>query len=255
VTTRHDPIDEGELHAYADGRLDAERREAVEHLLADDPAAAQRVRDWQVQNAAISAAFDAFAEEAVPARLCPKTIARNRRAPWMRIAAALVLVSVGFGGGWLARDRVETTASLGGTTLAADAISAHRVYAVEVRHPVEVDAAQEAHLVKWLSKRLDYPLRVPDLGAAGFRLVGGRLLPADGAAAAQFMFEDAGGRRVTLYAARNAENRETAFQYEVSDGTGAFYWLDGPVGYAIIGEVDRQTLLDLAHTVYEQIGQ
>lgn len=254
MTTEHDRIDDGDLHAYADGRLEAERREAVERVLADDPAAAQRVRDWQVQNAAIAAAFGTLAEEPVPARLCPKTMARNRRAPWMRIAAALVLVTVGFGGGWLARDRVETTAP-GVGTLAADAISAHRVYAVEVRHPVEVDAAQEAHLVKWLSKRLDHPLRVPDLGAAGFRLVGGRLLPADGEAAAQFMFEDASGRRITLYTARNAENTETAFQYLASGKTGAFYWLDGPVGYAIIGDVDRQILLDLAHAVYEQIGR
>jgi len=255
VTTGPDRIDDGDLHAYADGRLEAERREAIERVLADDPAAAQRVRDWQVQNAAIAAAYGPFADEPVPARLCPKTMARNRRAPWIRIAAALVLVAVGFGGGWLARDRVETTAVGGGTTLAADAISAHRVYAVEVRHPVEVDAAQEAHLVKWLSKRLDHPLRVPDLGAAGFRLVGGRLLPSDGDAAAQFMFEDAGGRRITLYAARNADNRETAFQYQAAGNTGAFYWLDGPVGYAIIGDVDRQTLLDLAHAVYEQIGR
>ena len=34
---------------------------------------------------------------------------------------------------------------------------------VEVAHPVEVGAAQEAHLLQWLSKRLGRKLAAPDL--------------------------------------------------------------------------------------------
>ena len=82
----------------------------------------------------------------------------------------------------------------------ADALAAHRTFAVEVRHPVEVDAAQEAHLVQWLSKRLGRPLVVPDLSATGYRLMGGRLLPAGSGAAAQLMYENgAGDRPVVRY--------------------------------------------------------
>ena len=57
--------------------------------------------------------------------------------------------------------------------ITADAIAAHRTFSVEVRHPVEVDAGQEAHLVQWLSKRLGRSLVVPDLAAAGFQLMAG----------------------------------------------------------------------------------
>lgn len=70
---------------------------------------------------------------------------------------------------------------------------AHAVYAPEVRHPVEVAAVEKAHLAAWLSKRLEAEVRAPDLGGAGFALLGGRLLPGEalsGAAslpAAQFM--------------------------------------------------------------------
>ncbi len=38
---------EGRLHDYLDGRLSAEEREAVERLLAEDPALARRVEDWR----------------------------------------------------------------------------------------------------------------------------------------------------------------------------------------------------------------
>ncbi len=53
----------------------------------------------------------------------------------------------------------------------------------EVRHPVEVTAAQQDHLVQWLSKRVGRPLKVPVLAAEGYELVGGRLLSGDGGAA------------------------------------------------------------------------
>ena len=43
---------------------------------------------------------------------------------------------------------------------------------METRHPVEVGADEEAHLVQWLSKHPGYRLIVPDLNSLGFRLMG-----------------------------------------------------------------------------------
>ena len=62
-------------------------------------------------------------------------------------------------------------------TLTADALKAHKLYVVEVRHPVEVPGAERAHMTKWLSKRVGQQLQVPDLSAMNLKLVGGRLLP------------------------------------------------------------------------------
>jgi len=135
-------------------------------------------------------------------------------------------------------------------TITADAISAHRVFSVELRHPVEVDVGQEAHLVQWLSKRLGRPLVVPDLSAAGFRLMGGRLLPAEDSPAAQFMYEN-GKDRLTLYL-RAGIGGETAFRYSEENGIGAFYWSDEGFGYAIAAKVDRNQLLRVAEIIYHQ---
>ena len=254
---RRPPVEVGddELHALVDGRLAPERRTAVEAWLAGNPEQARRVAAWRRQNAAVDSLFGATAAEPVPPRLRPRAILadrRRRRLP--AIAASLLMLALGAAGGWLARDRLDPHDAATAAGLTDSAFAAHRVYAVEVRHPVEVAAAEEAHLVTWLSKRLGHALHAPDLSTAGFTLVGGRLLPsAAGGPAAQLMYEDAGGRRLTLYVAPDPDGRVTAFRYESDGNLGAFYWLDGALGWALIGELDRPALLDLAHRVYGQL--
>ena len=46
---------------------------------------------------------------------------------------------------------------------------------VEVRHPVEVPGSERTHMTQWLTKRLGYEQRIPDLQSIGLKLVGGRL--------------------------------------------------------------------------------
>lgn len=244
-------VTEQELHALADGQLGEARRAAVERWLQAHPEDAARLNGWRRQNAAIQAAYGAVADEPVPERLRP-------HAPGPRfgrvavIAASIALFVAGALAGWIGHGRMGEERA-GDLRLADRAIAAHRVYAVEVRHPVEVAASDEDHLVRWLSKRLDYDLRIPDLSRAGYRLMGGRLLASEGGPAAQFMYEDGGGRRITVYCSRVPQRRETAFRFEQSGALGAFYWLDGAVGYAIIGEMPRPALLTIAHMVYDQI--
>ena len=81
------------------------------------------------------------------------------------MAGAVVLaVAVGFASGWGSRDRLTSarggSGSGEGISLRRAAAVAHVAYAPEVRHPVEVAASDQAHLVAWLSKRLGTKLRV-----------------------------------------------------------------------------------------------
>ena len=247
-------IEDRELHAYVDGVLVPERKAAVEAYLAANPDAAQRVKDYRAQNAMFRAALDPVLSEPVPAGLTvrPRTAGR----PWRRhagIAASLVAAAAL---GWFARGQFPAPAELD-IDLAQRAVLAHRVYAPEVLHPVEVSARQEQHLVQWLSKRMRTPVRAPQLTDAGFQLVGGRLLPdADENPAAQFMYEDAEGRRLTLYVAANRDGpRETAFRYNEADGVHTFYWIEGALGYALTGEIERPQLLRIAEAVYRDLNR
>jgi anti-sigma factor RsiW len=243
-------VSEQDLHAYVDGRLDEARRREVEACLADDPAAAEKVAAWHRQNVSLHALFDPALDEPLPPRL-----RRLWRAPpaALRYAAMVGWLAVGLALGWIVRGPAGAPVNL--ASLPRQAAIAHVVYSAEVLHPVEVGADQEAHLVKWLSKRLGNDVRAPDLGAAGFQLVGGRLLPGATGPAAQFMYQDAQGQRLTLYVRTHAPDaRETAFRYEKDDGVGVFYWVDGPLGYALSGELDRARLLEVAKLVYHQLA-
>jgi anti-sigma factor RsiW len=129
------------------------------------------------------------------------------------------------------------------------------VYSPEVRHPVEVGADQETHLVNWLSKRLGAQLKVPHLGSIGYTLVGGRLLPGERGPVAQFMYQDGKGQRLTLYVRTNPDDtRETAFRFAQENKVGVFYWLDHKLGYALSGEVEKAELLRVATAVYRQLN-
>jgi anti-sigma factor RsiW len=252
------PDDEAELHAYVDGRLDAARRTAVEGRLAVDEEAAQRVRAWRQQRHALRTLHPEMLLEQVR-----RHRRSNRFVKWQRWGGIAAAVLLAFGLGWGGHMQWESVAASRSVTPAAvafarQAVSAHAVYMPEVRHPVEVEAAQQQHLVQWLSKRLNRQLKVPNLTGTGYELVGGRLLPGDNGARAQFMFQNAGGERITLYVGSvdGAVSRgmdETAFRYTNEGGIASFYWVDQGFGYALSGKLPRQGLLVLAEAVYKQL--
>jgi anti-sigma factor RsiW len=255
-------VEEHELHARLDGRLSPERTAEVDAYLATKPEVRARLQRYVEQQGLLRTAFTEETATPIPARLrVARLLAEQRRSRYQRfarIAAAVVLVVAGGIGGWAARDvatlLVPSTNPVASNarTITADAIAAYKVFSVEVRHPVEVEVGQEAHLVQWLSKRLGQPLVVPDLTAAGFRLMGGRLLPAENGPAAQFMYEN-GKERVTLYL-RTGIGGETAFRYSEKNGVGAFYWSDQGFGYALAAKADRDLLLRLSEIVYQQMS-
>lgn len=63
------PPDEQDLHAYVDGRLDADARVAVERWLALHPARAEQVRRWRQDAQQLRAALDSAAMPAATATL------------------------------------------------------------------------------------------------------------------------------------------------------------------------------------------
>ncbi len=260
-------VTEDELHALLDGQLDAAARAALQVRLASDPAAQATLQAWERQHVALRGLHAPVLHEPVPASLqaaatraaqAHERIQRNWRLGGM--AAGLVLA---FGLGWLTHGQLpERGNRLAQAQPAREFIQqaslAHAVYAPEVRHPVEVSSAQEEHLVQWLSKRLGRPLKLPRLSDQGFELVGGRLLPGDDGARAQFMYQNARGERVTLYLGSTpvevqAGSGATEFRFSGDGPVPGFYWVDEGYAYALSGPLSRPALLQLAQLVYHQL--
>lgn len=254
------PVGEDDLQARVDGRLAPERAAVVETYLAAHPEERERLSQYAEQRAALRVAFGAVSETPAPPRLRVAyllTAQRRRRYQrFTRIAASVVLLLLGGIAGWTARDLVPRLTSSASAVLAStvfdDAIAAHRTFSVETRHPVEVGANEEAHLVQWLSKRLGHRLIAPDLAALGFQLMGGRLLPADSGPAAMFMYEDGKGTRLSCYYLSVDFSGETEFKYREQNGISAFYWVDDGLAYAITANAPRELLLKIAEIVYQQ---
>jgi len=243
------PITEVELHAYVDGALSEGDRAEIEGWLASHPEDAERLRAYVEQNALLRSFYNPVLEEPVPA-----TLLAVRPRAWRGYAAAAGILAFGIGLGWFARG-MFITPQVVPSPLARQAATAHVVFSPEVRHPVEVTADEEEHLVRWLSKRLGTGLKAPKLAPLGYELVGGRLLSGPQGPVAHFMYQDARGQRLTLYVSRQrGEPRDTAFRFSQEDRVSVFYWVDGNFGYALSGEVRRDQLLKVADVVYKQLN-
>lgn len=262
ASTPH-PIDDKDLHALVDGQLTADHAQAVRERLGARDAA--RLAQWLAQRERLRTLHTAMAQEPLPEPLrstADRLQARHDRQTrlWhLGGMAASVLLAFGLGwtlhGQWQPLSRAAPASVASVQRFAQQAAVAHAVYQPEQRHPVEVAAAQQEHLVQWLSKRLGRPLTLPVLTPQGFELVGGRLLPGESGARAQFMYQNAAGQRITLYlgALDGAGAAETAFRLYTDGPVPAFYWLDQGFGYALSGPLERDALLALATAVHQQL--
>ncbi len=252
MTDRNIPVTEDELHAYVDNELPAERRGDVEAWLATHPEDAGRVQSWQAMAEELHARYDSIVDEAVPKRLEIERLVRQpRRWVYGAVAATLAAFIVGGGAGWFAREATATPSPLQAFTV--HAIEAHRLYVVEVRHPVEVPGSERSHLQQWLTKRCGWVVRAPELQGAGLKLVGGRLLPSSTGPASFMMYESASGERFTLYTAKS-EAEATQMRFAAEGKESALFWADDGVIYAVVStDADRGRLSQVAQAVYDQM--
>jgi len=228
----------------------------------DKENATQEDAELKAISQALHQIYDPVLEEPVPQRLASPLAARRPR--WRMAALAAGWAAVGLVAGLLAGWQLHALRM--GTPAKPEAAEvpnfvkraavAHAVYSPEVRHPVEVGADQEQHLVAWLSKRLGTPLRAPKLDDIGYFLVGGRLLPGENGPVAHFMYQTHQGTRITLYVRANAPgNNETAFRYAAEGNVKVFYWIDRKLGYALSStDVGTDDLLKVANAVYQQLN-
>ena len=235
------------LSALVDNELSPRERAVLLEHVANDPQATERIERYKAQNAALKALFPISQENAHGAFL-------PRRASWLKRAGVAGTwlacgLLIGLVPGWLGSNFF-----IGQPAFARSADIAYAVYAPEQRHPVEVAAADETHLINWLSKRLDRPLTAPSLQQYGYSLMGGRLLPGDSGPAAQFMYQDNSGKRLTLYITVASKPASAIRMLQDKSGQGTFYWVNEGMGYALSGSITKTNLHSIATDVSNVLG-
>lgn len=253
------PVGEDDLTAHVDGRLPADREAVVAAFLREQPKLEADLALDRVLKVALRDRLEPRAREPIPTRLRVSVLRgerlRRRRRFASLLAAACLCLAVGGATGWYVRDFTggpRPTAGRAWAGLARDALSAYRAYTVEIVHPVEVKADEEAHLQQWLSKRLRRSLVIPDLSDEfGLNLIGGRLLPAGPDVAALLMYADAAGNRLTLYV-RTGETGETSLNFVRESDVSTFSWIEQGTGFAVSASMDREKLQKVAKAVLQE---
>ena len=261
-------IDEGELHALVDGELDPARQAEVEAWLSENADAAGRVARYRAQNAGLHALFDGVLNEELPPVIVDALAGRRQWLPrGAAIAAGVALLLSGAVAGWVVRGEVpfgageavqiaEATPPIDTRELMVRAAMAHEVIGDDDLHLAVSE--DDGSIGRYVSTRMGAKVRVPQLASLGYRLVGSRILPDTGGPAAQFVFEEAGGARVTLYV-RSEAARGVDITYALADDLSMFYWNDSQHSYALVRELEDETgrdaLLKAAKAVYRQISE
>jgi anti-sigma factor RsiW len=239
------------LSAWLDSELPADEAQALDALLKSDPALQAELALLMAANDAASAEFSAMLAAPVPLalaraidRAAPSELGIARRRPyWAAIAASLVLLTVGAGGGFLAAKQSEIAAP---RDWVEDIAEYHGVYAAQSRHLVEVPASESDHIKTWLTAQVGTPFEIPDLSGSGLEFQGARLLVAAGKPVGQLMYRDAGGQVVALCFVASDKPPATEIQSLSSNGFQMRVWGRAGARFVLIGPESMTGLSEIA---------
>ncbi|MBM3557421.1 MAG: anti-sigma factor, partial [Alphaproteobacteria bacterium] len=243
-------IDDAILMAYADGEVDADTAREIERAVETDAETRGRLARFRESAAVLRAAFNDTLYAEVPDRLrdavlkTPAPAADNvlplasrakgatapRRAFGLPLAAAIVGLVVGLGLGFA--DDIIAASPFSGRNLQREAwldqvVNFHKVYAgiyeKQERALVDFGADDHPQIESFFGERLKRDLKIPDLGARGYGLQGGRLLVVGGRPAAQIVFVDKAGKSLAL-SILPSPGRQRNPAYEKRGGVGVLHW-------------------------------
>ncbi|MBA1376906.1 anti-sigma factor family protein [Pseudomonas brassicacearum] len=244
------PPSDNDLHAYVDHQLSEADRRQVETYLASHPAIAKRVRAWQQDAQHLRTTLSATLQQPLNPSLDP-TVIRQRmkhRARRHLASAAALMLAVGVGGlgGWQARQITLLSAA----APMADALQAYRLIAQQGVLPADYQAGDEHNMQGWLDRYFTQADRLPDLSAAGFKPVSGRLLSTEQGAAAMVVYQDSSGQKISFYIRPPGPRNFLLPRGSRRDGElQAEYWSGPGYNYAMVIPSDTPTAQKLKQTL------
>lgn len=244
---------EEQISAYLDNQMSEADREAFEAEMVGNPELVARIERWSATDQLFASSIPTPSDAHLDALLAASSAANTSRWPGLRIAAMLAVFAFGGVGGYGLSQfttNPQTTIIVQATM---GATNSHRVFAAEKRHAVEVTADETEHLQTWLADRMGREMTVPNLSAFGLTFLGGRMLPFDDRAAAQYMYETADGKRVTLFMTRLDKHKNTDVQILEEANLTSLRWQIGEWVFILTAPLEQQQMLPLHGEIKETL--
>ncbi|MHC8406584.1 anti-sigma factor family protein [Pseudomonas sp. TMB3-21] len=243
------PPSERDLHAYIDHQLSDDDRRLVETFLANNADVSAQVRAWQQDAQQLRAALSGALHQPANPDLDPALIRQRLKQQSRRhlASAAILLIAVSVGGfsGWQAREMTLLSAA----QPMGDAMQAYRLFAQTGLLPADYKVDGGGDMQGWLDRYFTQANRLPDLSAAGFKPVSGRLLSTEQGPAAMVVYEDPRGQKISFYVRPPGPKNFLLPRGSRSDGElQAEYWSGAGYNYAMVSPTDTPAAQMLKQT-------
>ena len=170
------------------------------------------------------------------ARPSPRAARRFGSFDWRAMAASIVLSAV------LASGATQWLMLNASDDVAAEIAGDHR-RSLLAASPIDI-VSSDRHTVKpWLDARIGVSPPAPDLAAAGFALIGGRVEVVSGRPVPALVYRHR-EHLITLIAEPQQGGRVTAPEDRSSGGFSMVHWSDGAFSYWVITDMERPELDD-----------
>ena len=259
----HDHITDLDLMAHADGRLDPVRQRAVEAHLAENPEARALVESFVEQNESLRRSLAPIAAEPVPDRLTAVLAApppRRSSLPFLQAASVLGLALMSGLGGWWLGSQAGPVATIPPTFLAGVEPPASSIIGslrplgeptgetlAETARSTETGMVETA--APWFTDRVTVELRAPALGDRFASPELQRLVEIDGRPTVRFELAGPDGRSLALYLQTRPTTATPDIRIVEEASGSTVYWQDGPLLWALTGELPGADLEALARHI------
>lgn len=255
-------ISDDELHDYVDGRLEPTASAVVASCIAADPDLATRAAAYKAQIEGLHALYDPVLDEPIPQRLAatlqnwqPPRRARSARHRLALAASFLLCAILSGSAGWWTNEALQSSSDLL-EPFVQQAILVHRLSKTEAPQEANligdvIGEKDEVFPVDYLAAPFDAPLRATTLRGTSFRPVALKTISGANEPAMQFLYKDDKDNIVTLYVRPTKSGMHVPFRSLKKDGYSALFWLDGPLVYVLVSQIDEPNMLTLARKVYQ----
>lgn len=242
-----------ELVGYLDGQIEPTRWNEIDTALAQDQALAARLAALEIDNSALSAAFDAVTAAAPVDRLrarlnaqAPRLSAPQKLPRWAAIAAALIAgVALGFGVG--ASNFVR--ASKDWHVAVADY---QALYTRATLAAITDDLARQRPEVADVAEKLGLKVALEALQIPGLDFKRAQVLAFRGRPIAQFAYLDGNGNPVA-FCVTSTGKADSAMKGETYGALNAVSWSKNGFGFIVIGAADAGILQNAAELLAKRI--